>query len=122
MKNLLLGFLILTTGNLFADDIWFISPRNGQPIQNTLEIQIQPPFGNVPSVNVWIEYDMGRDQIVWWGTLTKQNNYKVVVDVSKFQPGKYEVQAEYYMFGKEFDGDVDIWIGGSSQEQYFPQN
>ncbi|MGL4676758.1 MAG: hypothetical protein ACRCWI_03720 [Brevinema sp.] len=121
MKNLLLAMMFIAS-TTFADDVWFVSPQNGQSIQQkSLEIQIQPPYGNVPSVNVWIEYDMGRDQTVWTGTLTSKNNYKTTVDVSKFRPGKYEVKAEYYINGKDFDGDVDIWIG-DVQEQYFPQN
>lgn len=125
MKNLnklfLLGAILLTT-NIFADDIWFIAPQPGQPVQGQMQIKIQPPYGN-PLVHVWMEYDMGRDTIVWRGQLTAANNYTATVDTTKFQPGKYEIEAEYYIQGRDFDGSVDVWIGGTAgpNGEYFPQ-
>lgn len=122
MKNLLFIALFMLTSNTFADDIWFISPQAGQTLQNVIKIQIQPPY-HKGSVRVWIESDMGREQMVWSGQLTPENNYSTSVDVSKFNLGKYKIEAQYYIRGEDYDGDIEVWIGGTpnnnSQQQQF---
>ncbi|MGL4367168.1 MAG: hypothetical protein ACRCTQ_02640 [Brevinemataceae bacterium] len=113
MKILLQTLLItfLASANIFADDIWFISPQPGQPVTGKLTIQIQPPY-QPTDVRVWIKEDMGPDRLVWSGSLTAARNYTMTVDTSKFRPGKYELKAEYYINGQDFDGDMDFWING----------
>ena len=122
-KTILLGALLISSTTVFADDIWFISPQPGQPIQGNVQIKIQPPYGNNIPVNVWMEYDMGREYIVWQGQLTPQNSYTATVDVSKFRPGKYKIEAQYFIQGGDFDVEIDIWIGGNTDPngQYYPQ-
>lgn len=115
MKRLLLFCSILCTAPSWANDIWFVSPQNGMPVSGKMTIQIQPPFVQTP-VRVWIEQDPG-DRLVWSGQLTPQGNYTTIVDVSRFPPGKYEVKAEYYINGKDFDGDVTVWVGGPAGPQ-----
>ncbi len=122
-KLFLFGAIMLSSTSLFADDIWFTSPQAGQSIQGMVQIQIQAPYGN-PSVNVWMEYDMGRETIVWKGKLTAKNNYTITVDTTKFKPGKYNIEAEYFIQGKDYDGDIEVWVGTSTDDakgEYFPQ-
>ena len=123
-KLFLFGAIMLTSTSLFAEVIWFTSPQAGQSIQGTIEIKIQAPYGNPKSVNVVMEYDMGRDTIVWKGKLTPQNNYTLTVDTTKFKPGKYSIEAKYYMQGEDYDGDIDVWVGTGTEDpngEYFPQ-
>ena len=123
-KLFLFGAIMLTSTSLFAEDIWFTSPQAGQSIQGTIEIKIQAPYGNPKSVNVVMEYDMGRDTIVWKGKLTPQNNYTLTVDTTKFKPGKYSIEAKYYIQGEDYDGDIDVWVGTGTENpdgEYFPQ-
>ncbi|MGL4394092.1 MAG: hypothetical protein ACRCS8_02585 [Brevinema sp.] len=107
----------------FADDINFISPQNGANINGKTIIQIQPPFQNT-DVRVWIKKEDGIEKIVWRGTLSSAKNYSITVDASKFAAGRYEIKAEYYINGQEFDGDIDVWVGnsaGNSEEgEYLP--
>ena len=112
MEKLLLFCSIVCSVPMWADDIWFVSPQNGAPVSGEMTIQIRPPFVQTP-VRVWIEHDPG-DRMVWSGQLTPQGNYTATVDVSRFPPGKYEVKAEYYINGKDFDGDVTVWVGGAA--------
>ncbi len=108
MKKLLLLMVFVSTAT-FADDIWFISPKNGDSVKNSLTIQLDPRHDDV-DIRVWIEYDDENDRVVWRGKVNKRDNYTVTVDTSKFKRGKYEVQAEYYVGREDYDGDVDFWI------------
>jgi len=124
-KVLLLGMILFGINNIFADDIWFISPQNGQNVSGSMKLQIQPPYNNI-DVRVWIESDMGWERTVWSGTLNTKNNYTMTINTSKFKPGKYEAKAEFYVQGNDFDGDVTFWVGANSGNsdntgQYFPQ-
>lgn len=112
MKKLLLFCSIILGAPVWADDIWFVSPQNGMPVSGIMTIQIHPPFVQT-MVRVWIEQEPS-DRMVWSSQLTPQGNYTTTVDVSRFTPGKYEVKAEYYINGKDFDGDVTIWVGGNA--------
>ncbi|MGL4676757.1 MAG: hypothetical protein ACRCWI_03715 [Brevinema sp.] len=112
MKNLLLVMVFVTSAT-FANDICFLSPPDGQTIKKSLEIQIQPPYGNVPSVDVWIESDMNLTVLL--GKLTAKKNYQTIVKVSKFLPGKYVIKAEYEINEQIFDGEVGIWIGDAQE-------
>ena len=123
-KLFLFGAIMLSSTSLFADDIWFTSPQAGASVQGMVQIQIQAPYGNPKSVNVVMEYDMGRETIVWKGKLTPQNNYTLTVDTTKFKAGKYNIEAEYYIQGEDYDGDIEVWVGTSTDDakgEYFPQ-
>ncbi len=109
MKKLLL-FFVLCASTSFAEDVYFIKPMEGDSANGQLTIQIEPPRGNVNSVRVWIEQDFDRDKVVWRGSLNKNNNYTATVDVSKYEKGKYEIQAEYYIGREDYDGDVNFWV------------
>lgn len=117
MKNLLLITLTFITTNIFADDIWFISPNPGQTQNGMMTIQIQPPFVQ-KDVRVWIQEEDGWERTVWRGKLSPANNYMINVDTSKFKPGRYNVEAEFYHHFEDYDGDVEIWIGSP---QYYQQ-
>ena len=124
-KLFLFGAIMLSSTSLFADDIWFTSPQAGQSVQGTIQIQIQAPYGDPKSVSVVMEYDMGnRESIVWKGKLTPENNYTATVDTSKFKPGKYNIEAKYYMQFEDYDGDIEVWVGTGTENsdgEYFPQ-
>jgi len=93
---------------MWSDDIWFLLPSNGQPVSGKIKIKIYPP-PELVSVNVWIESDF-TESLVWMGLLSLANNYTITVDTSKFKPGKYEINAEYYLNREDYDGDIDIWV------------
>ncbi|MGL4561341.1 MAG: hypothetical protein ACRCVW_04015 [Brevinema sp.] len=107
----LLFFLIVSfiiPQSIYSDDIWFLLPSNNQPVTGKMTIKIHPPYQLV-SVNVWI-IDDRTEMMVWRGLLTQDNNYSIVVDTTRFKPGKYEINAQYYIGRKDYDGDIDIWV------------
>ncbi len=110
MKKLLILLVFSSVSMVFAGDVYFIKPVEGDSADGTLTIQIEAPRGNVNSVRVWIEQDFGRERVVWRGKLTKNNNFTTTVDVSKYEKGKYEIQAEYYIGREDYDGDVTFWV------------
>ncbi len=109
MKKLLV-FFVLFASTAFAEDVYFVKPLEGDSANGRLTIQIEAPRGNVDSVRVWIEQDFGRERVVWRGKLTKNNNFTTTVDVSKYEKGKYEIKAEYYIGREDYDGDVTFWV------------
>ncbi|MGL4388057.1 MAG: hypothetical protein ACRCTJ_01515 [Brevinema sp.] len=120
-------FLLIATMTLgvqvFADDIYFLSPQPGQPINGPMTIQIHQPFHKT-DVNVWIKREDGMKQVVWRGKLRADQQYAVTVDTSKFKPGRYEIKAEYYIGMEDYDGDIEIWIGSvniPAGGEYYPQ-
>lgn len=100
--------LFFITHKGWSDDIWFTFPSDGQPVSGLIEIKIYPPSFDT-EVRIWIESDKSED-IVWMGILTKEYNYTTTVDTSRFIPGKYEINAVYYQYGEDFEGDIDIWV------------
>lgn len=109
--SLLFLFLCLFAKDLFARGVRFISPRNHQTIQSTLDIQIVAPHDkSVKIVPVMITKETGRKVVKWIGYLTPKNKFKLTVDISSFSAGKYEVEALYGSRGQEYDGDVDFFI------------
>ncbi|MGL5955134.1 MAG: hypothetical protein ACRC0X_00790 [Brevinema sp.] len=107
MKKFLF-FLLFITNNLWCDDIWFRFPANGQPVSGTLEIKIYPPPYDI-SIYVWIE-DKRTDQLVWMSSVSSENDYTASVDTTRFRPGRYEINALYYMNGEDYEGDITIWV------------
>lgn len=123
INNVLLASILFLGVNVFADEIYFISPKPGHQTAGSLTIQIEPPYHKT-DVDVWIKNEDGIERVVWRGKLTAATQYAITVDTSKFKPGRYEVKAEYYVGREDYDGDVDIWIGtGNLGEggEYFPQ-
>ncbi|MGL4388058.1 MAG: hypothetical protein ACRCTJ_01520 [Brevinema sp.] len=104
-------FLFFISPVIYGDDIWFLMPSNNQPVTGMVTIKIHPPYHQVP-VNVWIEHDH-TDQMVWRGILSPDNNYSIIVNTDRFRPGKYEINAEYYADGDDYDGDINIWVNPS---------
>ena len=98
----------LCSSNIWSDDIWFMLPSNGQPVSGIMDIKIYPPQESV-AINVWIEHDRTED-VVWMGTVKLENNYTISVDTTRFKPGKYKIEALYFLYGEDFDGDIDIWV------------
>lgn len=125
MKNLNILFLfgtILLSTNLFADDdVWFIYPHYGQTIQGPLTIKANPPYNGKATIRVKIQQDSGWERTVWRGKLTLKNNYTTVVDISKFRPGPYELEASYWIWGENFDGNTEFWIAYPNNAQPYPQ-
>ncbi|MDK2818207.1 MAG: hypothetical protein KFW21_02020 [Spirochaetota bacterium] len=107
---ILFSTTFLCSSNIWSDDIWFIFPSKGQPVSGIIDIKIYPPQSSV-SINIWIEHDQ-TDSIVWMGTVSSENNYTISVDTKRFKPGKYKIEALYYLYGKDYDGDIDIWVNG----------
>lgn len=106
-------FLLVFMGftlNIFADEIFFLSPQPVEMVEKSLKIQIEDP-GLVKSVNVYIESKMQEGAPpLWSGTLDTKNAYTVEVDVSSFDVGAYEVKVEYFMRGDDHEGDVTFWV------------
>jgi len=120
-KVLLLVMILFGINNIFADDIWFMSPEEGMSVTDALVIKISPAYGN-KKVRVWIESDMGWERTVWRGSLSTKNNYTITVNTKKFKSGRYELKAKYYIYGDDIDGDVTFWITDSNMSkdgQYF---
>ncbi|MGL4676759.1 MAG: hypothetical protein ACRCWI_03725 [Brevinema sp.] len=100
--------IIFLTNNVWGEEIWFKFPVNGQPVSGKLEIKVFPPPQDI-LIYVWIE-DTRTKQLVWMGNASPQNDYITVVDTAKFRPGRYEINAEYYIDGREYEGDIIIWV------------
>lgn len=113
MQSFFLPFILFFTTFLcsstsWSEDIWFLFPSDGQPVSGVIDIKIYPPQNPVP-INLWIEDDQS-ERIVWMGTVASENNYTISVDTSRFNPGKYKIEALYYLYNEDFDGDIDIWV------------
>lgn len=90
------------------DDIWFSLPSNGQPVTGNLTIKIYPPMHRVP-IRLWLEEDR-TERIVWSATVLPEYDYTIVVDTTRLNPGKHELNAVYYFNGEEYEGEIDIEI------------
>ncbi|MGL4367169.1 MAG: hypothetical protein ACRCTQ_02645 [Brevinemataceae bacterium] len=101
----------ISSYNLYADDdFMFVSPSYNQQITNPLVIQIAPAY-MYKNVKVWLKRKSEFiDWTVWRGKLTKKNNYTLLVNISKFKPGLYELKAKYYLYGEDYESEMDIWI------------
>lgn len=93
---------------IWSDDIWFLLPTDGQPITGDLTIKIHPPYEKVP-VFLWMEEER-TDRMVWSATVLPEYDYTIIVDTTRLNPGKHEINASYYLYGEEFEGDIDIEI------------
>ncbi|MGL4367170.1 MAG: hypothetical protein ACRCTQ_02650 [Brevinemataceae bacterium] len=109
--NYLLWFVVLFSIQLYADadyKLWFLMPSHKQPVTGTIEVKIYPP--HIPiNVIVWIESKRTK-QIVWMGELSAVYDYTINVDTTRFNPGPYEINAQYYFDDDEVEGDIDIWV------------
>lgn len=95
--------------SLYADDdIWFLLPSNNQPVSGKVEIKIYPPPYPV-DVYIWIEHK-STDRKVWHGMLKSSEEYTTTVDTGRFKPGKYEINAQYFLGDEDYEGDITIWV------------
>ncbi len=107
MKKLILFILLFATSAFAKEEIDFLRPANGEKISGELTIEIKP-LRHIRSYQVYIEQDFGWHKMVWRGTLTKDNDFKTTVDISKYEKGKYKIKAEFQGRGGLMDGHIDF--------------
>lgn len=108
MKTSLFFLILFCTHSItWSDDVWFTLPMPGQPVSGTLTVKIYPPMEDVP-VHMWIEDRM--ENVVWTATIDSTTEYSIDVDTTRFRPGRYEINAIYFLYGDDFDGDIDIEV------------